>query len=292
MEWLLRCQVHLEIAKCDEEIEQLQTAEAHYLKALSFDDERVYTEQLTHCLHRLRLRSELYKTPDRREDQVAMILEQCNLAGSDKHRATQRVRPAVDDLLKMTGSGSGGGGGGSQTINTHSLLLRAADLLAPGQFQQVLESELFKLSFAKLNDDRIAQLHKKSLNYSSCIVKCDAHIGERIDDLMRDYKRKRAGSRVTLTDEQLLQQLPSHEAASLEHMLSTDYKERIKLWFDLLRIARKKEIWTICRISCRFCLLYDKREWTERFLKLERLFDRELMRNLAEAHFIFGEVLT
>ena len=97
MEWLLRCQIHFELAKCDEEIEQLQTAEQHLLKALQLDDGNIYKEQLDHSLKRLRLRAELYKTPDRIEDQSAMILEQCVVGG--KPGSEKKIRPAISDLL-------------------------------------------------------------------------------------------------------------------------------------------------------------------------------------------------
>lgn len=138
MEWLLRCQIHFELAKCDEEIEQLQTAEQHLLKAIRFDDEKVYSEQLSHALQRLQLRAELYKTPERIEDQVAMILEQCVVGGGAK-QGEKRLKPAISELLERLNKATVTG-----QINTHSLLLRAADLLAPNEFSHVLESETYK----------------------------------------------------------------------------------------------------------------------------------------------------
>ncbi len=142
MEWLLRSQVHFELAKCDEEIEQLQTAEQHLLKALHFDDAGLYRDQVSHYLQRLRLRAELYYAPSGVEDQVGMILEQCVVGGKEK-----RIRPAVSELiaaLDKNGTGKG-------EINTHSLLLRAALLLAPEVYNRVLESETFRSNFGRLN---------------------------------------------------------------------------------------------------------------------------------------------
>ncbi len=137
MEWHLRTQIHFELAKCDEEIEQLQTAEYHLLKALSFDDSGIYTEQLNHNLKRLRLRAELYATPEDIEDQVAMILEQC-VVGDEK-----KIKPAVSDLIDSLKTKTKG----VVEINTHSLLLRAAILLAPDDYNNVLESETFRSDF-------------------------------------------------------------------------------------------------------------------------------------------------
>ena len=145
MEWLLRSRVHFELAKCDEEIEQLQTAEQHLLKAIRFDDEKVHAEQLEHSLKRLRLRAELYKTPERTEDQAAMILEQCVVSSGTTRGGEKRLKPAVSELIESLD-------GEKQTqryghINTHSLLLRAADLLAPNDFTHVLESETYKVFY-------------------------------------------------------------------------------------------------------------------------------------------------
>ncbi|XP_041368339.1 cilia- and flagella-associated protein 46-like isoform X2 [Gigantopelta aegis] len=74
----LRCQVHTELTKCEEDREQIQVAMDHLKKALELDDGNIYRERLEVALHRLELRSELYKQPDRPEDQAAMIIEQVN----------------------------------------------------------------------------------------------------------------------------------------------------------------------------------------------------------------------
>lgn len=43
---------------------------------MNLDDNGSYTEQLTIGLRRLRLRTQLYQTPDRPEDRAAQIIEQ------------------------------------------------------------------------------------------------------------------------------------------------------------------------------------------------------------------------
>jgi hypothetical protein len=309
MEWLLRCQMHFELAKCDEEIEQLQTAEQHLLKAIHLDDENVYEEQLSHSLKRLRLRAELYKTPELVEDQAAMILEQCVIGGGGKSNSEKVLKPAISDLLASLNNTNAKG---ADTINIHSLLLRVADILAPNEFTHVLESETYKSAFGKANDNQISRLHKKALNYENCVTKCAEHLSERITDMERELRR----NDTTIKNE------------DLERMIRFDYKQRLKLWFDLSRIARKQQIWDICRVSSRFCLIYDNEKFINRFLKQSKtssnhelthnqssssiklnesqinfanlksnqlefacLFDKELMRNIAETHFIFGEAI-
>ncbi len=309
MEWLFRCQVHYELAKCDEEIEQLQTAEQHFLKAIQFDDENVYKEQLVHGLNRLRLRGELYKTPERIEDQVAMILEQC-VVGNGKS-GEKKLKPAIEELLQSLKSNKGGSKQGE--INTHSLLLRAADLLAPSEFTRVMESETFKLNFGKITEDQVSRLYNKLINYENCIKKCENHLSDRFGDLEREYNRSSQigsleNSRVSDQFDINTSQDKSSISETIQTIQKLDYKERLKLWFDLSRIARKQKIWDICRVSSRFCLLYDNEEYINKFLRAnlissqksqsnllapveyKSLYDRELMRNLAEMHFIFGEV--
>jgi hypothetical protein len=289
MEWLLRCQIHFELAKCDEEIEQLQTAEQHLLKALQLDDEHVYKEQLYYALKRLRLRAELYKTPKVVEEQAAMILEQCVIGGKSTQEKT--LKPALSDLLAVLNQKLGSQSQAAGQINIHSLLLRTANLLSPVEFSHVIESETFK-SFGKHTENQISRLHKKSLNYESCIKKCSEHVTERIADLDRHQRRAN----------------PNIKSDELETLICYDFKDRFKLWFDLSKIARKQQIWDICRVSCRFCLVYDEEKYITRFLKTDgrksdsaqhtnskskfgSLFDKDIMRNLAESHFIFGEAL-
>ena len=71
----------------------------------------MYKERLEVALHRLELRAELYQTPERAEDQAAMIIEQARKADS----GTMRMK--------------------------RSLLVRAGQTLAPDAFLLVLDSE-------------------------------------------------------------------------------------------------------------------------------------------------------
>jgi len=36
---------------------------------------------------------------------------------------------------------------------------------------------------------------------------------------------------------------------------------RAALWGDLAKTARKQEVWDVCRVAARFCLLYDDGRW-------------------------------
>ena len=82
-----------------------------FVQALALDDGHVYQERLEVALHRLELRAELYKQPERPEDQAAMIIEQ--------------ARKADSGTIRMK----------------RSLLVRAGQALAPDAFLLVLDSE-------------------------------------------------------------------------------------------------------------------------------------------------------
>lgn len=145
------------------------------------------------------------------------------------------------------------------------------------------------MNVGKLGDDQVSLLHKKSLNFENCISKGVNHLNERLNDLEISFNRSNRPNSSTLPGPE--------EKARLETLLKVDFKERLKLWYDLSKIARKQQIWDICRVSCRFCTLYDNPKHIDRFLRGQQqnagfgsLFDQDLMRNLAEVHFIFGEV--
>ena len=36
---------------------------------------------------------------------------------------------------------------------------------------------------------------------------------------------------------------------------------RSRLWADLAKTARRQEVWDVCRVAARFCLLYDDGRW-------------------------------
>ncbi|XP_056385225.1 cilia- and flagella-associated protein 46 isoform X2 [Hyla sarda] len=105
-----------------------------------------------------------------------------------------------------------------------SLLVNAGLFLAPDVFQMVLDSENeAKVSTGKNNKGRISYLCMKAQHHSKCVQKTDGH---------------------------------------LQRMESTDDAERVRLWADLARVARKQEVWDVCRAACRFCLLYDDGRWS------------------------------
>nr|XP_022339451.1 cilia- and flagella-associated protein 46-like isoform X3 [Crassostrea virginica] len=199
----LRCQVHTELAKCEEDQEQIQVAMEHLVKALALDDGGLYKERLEVLLHRLELRAQLYKQPEKAEDIAAMIIEQARKADS----GTMRMK--------------------------RSLLVKVGEALAPDAFQLVLDSESDTkeknsdsdkkdVTGGKAPQTAIQKLANKARQFNKCVRKAEGHL-------------KRLG------DE--------------------NDRERARLWGDLAKTARKQEVWDVCRVAARFCLLYDDGRW-------------------------------
>ncbi|XP_043912815.1 cilia- and flagella-associated protein 46 [Protopterus annectens] len=149
------------------------------------------------------------------------------------------------------------------------LLVQAGQLLAPDAFQTVLDSESeTKVTSGAANIGLISQLCAKAQHHTTCVQKAAGHL-KRLGDTMD--------------------------------------RERMRLWADLAKVARKQEVWDVCRAACRFCLLYDDGRWTASkgvangsqgggtqlrtspVLNSSSAYERDLLRILAEVCFINGE---
>ncbi|CAF3402753.1 unnamed protein product [Rotaria sp. Silwood1] len=225
LDWLLRSQAHFELAKIEEDIEQLESAKTNLLKAKQLDDTSIYADRINLGLERLHLRSELYKIPENIDDRVGIIIEQAGKAingNKNKQRA---------------------------------LLIEACLLLAQDAFQVVLDSENPN-AIGKMRANPTAQLKGFADHYEKCI-----------------------------------QNTTQYERSMSEE---TDQDKRLKLWADLTMIARRQEIWDVCRTAARFCLLYDSEQRRSVLnitdqSSIPSVYQRDLIRLLAEIHFIAGE---
>ncbi|CAG5128471.1 unnamed protein product, partial [Candidula unifasciata] len=162
-----------------------------------------------------------------------------------------------------------------------SVLVKAGEILAPDAFLVVLDSE----NDAKV-EERILSFTKnlagKVLHFKTCVSKAEGHL-QRLGD--------------------------------------ENCRERARLWADLAKTARRQEVWDVCRVACRFCLLYDNGFWQnisdgnknnfndyqfydeyddKSVLRSEhqtsavettQLYDRDLTRMMGEISFIYGEAL-
>ncbi|CAF3398996.1 unnamed protein product [Rotaria sp. Silwood1] len=136
-----------------------------------------------------------------------------------------------------------------------ALLIEACLLLAQDAFQVVLDSENPN-AIGKMRANPTAQLKGFADHYEKCI-----------------------------------QNTTQYERSMSEE---TDQDKRLKLWADLTMIARRQEIWDVCRTAARFCLLYDSEQRRSVLnitdqSSIPNVYQRDLIRLLAEIHFIAGE---
>ncbi|XP_017664651.1 PREDICTED: cilia- and flagella-associated protein 46 isoform X1 [Lepidothrix coronata] len=187
---LLRCQVHMEIARIEEDGDRLEAAVGHLQKAIQVDSSGQYQEHLRLTLNRVHWCTVLYQAPERQEDRAGVMIEQAK-------RGKQK-----DDVRKK-----------------RSLLVNAGLALAPDTFRIVLDSENeAKVSSGK-STSQISFLCAKAQHHTRSVGKVDEH---------------------------------------LKHLRNENVRERIILWADLAKVARKQEVWDVCRAACRFCLLYEE----------------------------------
>ncbi|XP_069045075.1 cilia- and flagella-associated protein 46 isoform X2 [Lepisosteus oculatus] len=103
------------------------------------------------------------------------------------------------------------------------LLVNSGIALAPDAFQVVLDGDNeTKVPKTSNRNCPISQLCAKAQHHMCCIKKADGHL-------------KRLGNK--------------------------NDKERVKIWAALAKLARKQEVWDVCRAACRFCLMYEDGRW-------------------------------
>ncbi|NXP71840.1 CFA46 protein, partial [Ramphastos sulfuratus] len=187
---LLRCQVHMEIARIEEDGNRMEAAVEHVQKAIHLDNKGQHQEYLRLTLNRLHWCTVLHKSPERPEDQAAVLIEQ---AKREEQSANLRKR--------------------------RSLLVNAGHALAPDSFHIVLDSENEATVSSYKSRSQISYLCAKAQHHIKSMEKADEH---------------------------------------LKYFGGENDRERVTLWADLAKAARKGGVWDVCRAACRFCLLYEE----------------------------------
>ncbi|XP_073096194.1 cilia- and flagella-associated protein 46 isoform X2 [Manis javanica] len=153
-----------------------------------------------------------------------------------------------------------------------ALLVTAGLALAPDTFQIVLDSENEAKVSTGSSRGRFAYLSAKAQHHAVCVDKAAEH---------------------------------------LQHLGTENHRERIEIWAELTKVARKQGVWDVCRAASRFCLLYDVRAkkparmeggkkkqgadglgqepWGHSEVTLQQHRSPSLLRKFAEVGFISGE---
>ncbi|XP_029962388.1 cilia- and flagella-associated protein 46 [Salarias fasciatus] len=189
----MRCHVHSELAVIEEEEGRLEASSTHLRKALLLDNGAL-RERLSSALRVSELRQTVYQTPSRVEDQALMLMQQI-----------KEMQP-------------------EDRANSRPMLVAAGLLLAPDDFQMVLDADdTSQIPEGSAGCGPVAGLAAQAQRHSTCVQKADGHLAR-----------------------------PGTDA---------DDTERVNLWATLSKTARKLEVWDVCRAACRFCLLYDDGRW-------------------------------
>ena len=83
---LLRCQVHIELAKCYQDQQKLVDALENFNKALNLDPDGQYKESVLYHLKCINLKTNLYKKPESVEEKAGFLLEQAKCAKDSRAR--------------------------------------------------------------------------------------------------------------------------------------------------------------------------------------------------------------
>ncbi|KAM4729450.1 cilia- and flagella-associated protein 46 [Anableps anableps] len=189
----MRCKVHSELAVIEEEEGDLETSVSHLQKAMLLDN-GTQRERLSSAFHFLQLRRTPYQTPACPKDKAARLMQQ------------------IRDMPSQ------------QSADVRSLLVSVGLLLAPDDFQTVLEADNpSKFFVGILGPEPLAELAAKAQHHSVSMERLNGYL---------DRQRK-----------------------------DKDDTARVKLWATLAKTARKQEVWDVCRAACRFSLLYDDGRW-------------------------------
>ncbi|NXC45008.1 CFA46 protein, partial [Penelope pileata] len=144
---LLRCQVHMEIARVEEDEDRIEIAVKHLQKAMELDSNGQYQEHLQLASHRLAVYAMLYASPERPEERAVVMLEQAK-------RGNQK-----DDVMKK-----------------RALLVNAGLALAPDSFRIVLDSENeAKVSSGK-SQSQVSYLCAKAQHHIRSVDKVAGHL--------------------------------------------------------------------------------------------------------------------
>ncbi|XP_072534370.1 cilia- and flagella-associated protein 46 isoform X2 [Salminus brasiliensis] len=143
----IRCQVHAELAAIDEEEDRLEPALKHLHTALGLDVRGEHQQRLSSSLRLLQLRTSLYSTPTRPEDQAAMLIQQAKEGSGFK--PVKKWRP---------------------------MLVSAGIALAPDTFQIVLDADKAVQVPGRRPQVHLDQLAAKAHHHMTCIQKVEGHL--------------------------------------------------------------------------------------------------------------------
>ncbi|VDP30526.1 unnamed protein product [Schistosoma mattheei] len=228
----LRCEVHMMIAYCQADMEQITEALDSIDKAMKFDETREFLSSLNYYKKCLLLRSNLYEIPNEPIEQARQIIER--LQNTNNLSSTEIIK-----LLKYTNYFSNN----NNNVNFSTLLIQIGKLVDKSIFEEVFKYETTQYGGSKLLSEYKHKSYKELLSQISSYKQIWLKINERI----------------------------RHHYEMISENAECEINEKLLVWFDLIKLAKKYQIWDLCSTFCRLCLVFDDDTyWSILLKKLEQ----------------------
>ncbi|CAH8578672.1 unnamed protein product [Schistosoma bovis] len=241
----LRCEVHMMIAYCQADMEQITEALDSIDKAMKFDETGEFLSSLNYYKKCLLLRSNLYEIPNEPIEQARQIIER--LQNTNNLSSTEIIK-----LLKYTNYFSNNNNNGDELDEykrnnfndlLSTLLIQIGKLVDKSIFEEVFKYETVQYGGSKLLSEYKHKSYKELLSQISSYKQIWLKINERI----------------------------KHHCEMISENAECEINDKLLVWFDLIKLAKKYQIWDLCSTFCRLCLVFDDDTyWSILLKKLEQ----------------------
>ncbi|KAH8870968.1 Cilia- and flagella-associated protein [Schistosoma japonicum] len=231
----LRCEVHMMVAYCQADMEQITEALENIDKAIKFDETGEFSVHLNYFKKCLLLRSNLYEIPIETIEQARQIIEHLqntnNLTSNDITKLLQHINHFHND------------DNNSENINNETeecemnnftymlriLLIHISKLIDKSIFEEVYKLETIQHGTTKLLLKYKHKSHKDLLFQLSSYKQLWLQINNTI----------------------------KHHSQVISENAEYEINEKLLVWFDLIKLAKKYQLWDLCSTMCRLCLVLD-----------------------------------
>ncbi|CAI2730634.1 unnamed protein product [Schistosoma spindalis] len=242
----LRCEVHMMIAYCQADMEQITEALDSIDKAMKYDETGEFLSSLNYYKKCLLLRTNLYEIPNEPIEQAHQIIER--LQNTNNLSSTEIIK-----LLKYTNYFSNSNNNNSNELVEYkgnnfndllrTLLIQISKLVDESIFEEVFNYETIQYGGSKLLSEYKHKSYKELLFQISSYKQIWLKINERI----------------------------KHHCEMISENAECEINEKLLVWFDLIKLAKKYQLWDLCSTFCRLCLVFDDDTyWSILLKKLEQ----------------------
>uniref|UniRef100_A0A5K4EUE0 Putative heterogeneous nuclear ribonucleoprotein k n=1 Tax=Schistosoma mansoni TaxID=6183 RepID=A0A5K4EUE0_SCHMA len=241
----LRCEVHMMIAYCQADMEKITEALESIDKAMKFDETGEFLTNLNYYKKCLLLRSNLYEIPNEPIEQAHQIIER--LQNTNNLSSIEIIK-----LLKHTNRFSNNNNNANELAEyegndfndlLRTLLIQISKLVDKSIFDEVFKYETIQYGGSKL----LSEYKHKSYKELLFQISSYKQIWLQINDVIK------------------------HHCEMISENAEYEINEKLLVWFDLIKLAKKYQIWDLCSTFCRLCLVYDDDAyWSTLLKKLEQ----------------------